>query len=215
MASMQPLTTKDVVKDELQLSVSTHDSWIDRQIKVASQRFCELAGRNFHRVDGHTEQVSVRENRARLRVGDFANVRAVNSVKYDGAEVDSGLYTLESTGMLVHEQRWTGTSFTDGVLSSYPSNDAAERLFEVDYDAGYVTPAQAPFGAGSEPRDLPYTIEEAVVQYVVMKYAQRGKDESVKSMSILSSSIEWQGERMPATFKDAVLEYRNHANFVV
>ena len=197
MASAAQLTTLQTVKDELQITSSTDDGYLTRQIKVASQMFTELCGREFHRQAGRTDEV-VGEGGRFLYLKSVYPVTAINSVKYDGEAVDSDLYALQNReGLILRASgRWQDTEH--------------QRLYEIEYDAGYVTETQAPFGTNSDPRDLPFDLENAIIQFVVANYRERGQSDNVASKKLGDTSIKWtttQGRRVPQTFADAITTY--------
>jgi len=198
MASNEALTTKSVVKGELEIASTTHDSWIDRQIKVASGKFTKIANRNFHSVSGHTEDVGS-FGATYLTLEEYFPITSVEKVEYRGSVVNADEYELHNRAGMVRYKigNWISTEVDDGVD---PAKDYA-----VTYDAGWTTPAQ------SGTRNLPFDLEEAIVQYVVTKFAQRGRDETVASMAVGDGSIKWtehDGERLPASFVETAKEYK-------
>lgn len=215
MASDTPLTDTAAVKSKrgLDLSTSDWDSAIDAWIKEGSRVLTDILGRNLHRVAGHKEKLGSRGG-YRLYLREYLPVHEVTEVTYDGDTVDADDYHLEAAkdGELVHDGGgWRDTSYEAGKYGDRQDPRPPEKLYEITYEGGYVTPDQAPFGADNDPRDLPYDIEGAIIEYCVMQYRQAARDKSVKSKKLGKGSITWveiDGRRVPQSFADVAERYR-------
>lgn len=214
MSSDEPLTTKAVVKGKRGLDISTADwdSAIEAWIKDASRIITDGIGRELHRVDGETEKLGSRGG-YRLYLRNRLPVYDVTSVAHDGDTVDSADYYLgaEAEGELVHDGGgWRDTSYSAGMFGNRQDPRPPEKLYEVTYDAGFVTPVQDPFGASNLSRDLPHDIEQAVIDYCVMQYRQAAKDPTVTQESLLGASKTWgqvNGRKVPPSLEDVVDRY--------
>jgi len=209
--SSEPLTKLATVKSELQISSTTHDSYLDRQIKVASQVFTHLAGaRQFHKVVDQTVEVGSQGGQY-LFLDGFYPVTNIQEIRFDGYVVDADNYELEEdNGMIRHlGSGWTSTEEPAGAIAPVDAYSAPLQDYAIDFDAGWATPEQASQGVYT-PRNLPFDLEETIITYVVGQYRQRGRDEDVESKSLGDGSIKWvrrEGHSVPQTFAMTAEQY--------
>jgi hypothetical protein len=214
------LTTLSTVKEELG-SPSGQDSTLERYIRQASDLFRQLTGRQWYDIDGYQERVAGYQGK-RLAVYDHLPVESVNKIEIqvDGAfdEVDPTAYEIEDaeSGFIrrIDGGSWELTeSFIQNIEPQFTGENL--KLYRVDYDGGYVTPEDA--DQNNKTRDLPYDIEDAVIDLVVDKFRKKGQSGNVSSESIMSVSIDYDtttdmedviNGTTPA-FSRTVKQYRN------
>jgi hypothetical protein len=196
------LTTQSAVS-----GYSSDTDLLDRAINEATDLFAKLVGRDVHWRAGHTEKVAG-DGSFRLEVFEALPIDTVNSITHDNGVtsqgVDSATYRIESAEdgfieRIGRYKRWIGT---DG-----------RNFYTVDYDGGWVTPQQASVD-GTLTRDLPYDIERAAIEFVVMRVANDGADPTVKRVGVDQGSISYvtvNGRKVdvPQSFADAAENYRH------
>lgn len=218
------LTTVSTVQDELGISGST--STLERYIRQASDFFRRLTGRRWYEETEYVEEVAGYRGK-RLLVFDHLPIDQIRTIeiKIDDTtdELNSGAYEIEDaqSGFI---RRIDGSSWE--LTESYFSNIEPEytgenlKLYRVTYDGGYVTPEDA--SQNNKTRDLPYDIEDAVIDFVTSKYVKKGSGSAVDSESIMSASIDYQdtsdvdGVLAGTTpyFSTVVKQYRNPKSMV-
>lgn len=222
MASREPLTELATVKADLGITGSAQDDFLDRQIARASFMFTKLARREFHRVDGHTEDISSKGGNY-LYVEDRPPILTINSIKLRQPSsgtfdtVDAGDYRIEDaeSGKIVHlsEHGWVNTGPAAWTMSGWRnSRQTGERLYRIDYDGGYVTPKQDTDGTFTGVT-LPPDIEEAIIDFCAMALTQKGHDQTIESKKLGDGSVKWRdmgGQRVPVSFANAVQRHRNN-----
>jgi hypothetical protein len=213
------LTTLSVVKNELGITNSNSDSYLERQINTYSDIFRTATGRPWHRDDAYTEKVtSTGDTRLHL---ERRPVRSVSEVKVKGDTVDADGYEIEDDekGYLRRiDERWEHTAAGRRRVEGYATHH--ELRVEVTYDGGYVTPKQVDDGAFSD-RDLPHDIEQAVIDSVINAYARKGQPKNVSSESIDTASVDYhipdtadakvQGISASQSFQGAVERYKDRS----
>jgi len=188
------LTTLSTVKDELQITVNTHDSTLERYITQASDLFRSTTGRNFHNVTDHTEKVDG-ERGKRLTVREHLPIDTIDKIELDvGTTVEtiaSNDYEIEDPNLGYIRRisgHWQSTDSFINSIEPRPLNEDL-KLYKVTYDGGYVTPEQA--NQTPKVRDLPADIEQGVIDQVVKMYTERGKNPNVVSESVMSASVDY------------------------
>lgn len=213
------LTTLSVVKNELGITNSNSDSYLERQINTYSRIFQAATGRPWHRDDEYTQKVkSTGDTRLHL---ERRPVRSVSEVKVKGDTIDPSGYEIENAdkGYLRRiDQRWEHTAAGRRRVEGYATHH--ELRVDVTYDGGYVTPKQVDDGTFST-RDLPHDIEQAVIDSVVNAYARKGKPSNVESESIGPASVSYhvpdeadqtvQGMTVSQSFQGAVQRYKDRS----
>ena len=220
------LTTLAVIASELDDYSEGDDADVDarvaRYINAASSRFENATGRKWYYTEGHEERVAG-HGTGRLTVTDHLPVESIDKIEllsgvisgdiqvtavadssYEIEDSDVGWIRRTSFGV------WKNTARHVTDISTHPRAGTEKKLYRVTYDGGHVTPAQ---GDDDEELDrtLPYDIEQAIVEYVVMLWQSRGRDATIQSQSSLSGSVTYEmldGERVPTSFKRLVDSYR-------
>lgn len=217
------LTTLEVTLGELGLAPGDSaaiDNRFVRYINIASQLFEKATHRRWYRVDGHQERVAGFGGR-QLVVRHHRPVLAVNSIEFDDGhnqyDIDPDEYEIfgaddEKAGIITRiDGAWKDTRERRTNTMTHIVPDTERAFYVIDYDGGYVTPQQVDEADFPE-RTLPYDIEDAVVQFCVMRESQRGADTSVSQVSMDRGSITYMtdgGQRVavPAAFQSAVMHY--------
>jgi hypothetical protein len=142
------LTTLDVVKSELGISVTTHDDYLIRKINEASAQICRYLDRDL----GYAV-VSGEEHKAaggKYLCVERYPITALTAVYYDSAALDSTEYETYSaeSGLLISVNgSWTNASDYYNSISPMRAPGTARKLYTVDYSGGYVLPKDAEAGS--------------------------------------------------------------------
>ena len=190
------LTTLSVVKDELGIaSLNTDDdSTLERKIRQASRMFKRITGRQFHEESGHKEKVPA-FNLKRLMVEDHTPIQSISKIELsldgDLNEVDASNYEIENADAGFIRRVNGGWQNTQSFYREIEPSQIEEyqQLYTVTYTGGYVTPQQE--ADTGDTRDLPFDIEDAVIDLVVQKFRSKGRDPNVASEKIMSTSIKY------------------------
>jgi hypothetical protein len=205
--SSHALTTVAEVKTALGISGSDDDSLIERLINAASDRVERYCGRHFERDDAAEETIAG-YGQHELRVLRTP-INSITSITYDDGEIDTTYVTFDANAGLIFRAggwAWTAHSTSDIVPAPIPLSE--RRLYVVTFSGGYVLPKDD----GDPARDLPYDLEQAVIDLVSSDYLSRTRDLSVKSERLLSYSVSYHGESesdgMPASVRSVLERYR-------
>jgi len=208
--SNSALTTLQAVKDELGISGTGDDAYLERQIERYSSLLSEATNRNFHSVTGHTEKTES-WNTTTIEVTDHLPLSSISEIKINGDVVDSSAYEIEDSGAgIIRNIDSTWESSIVATRRIETTNRYAESTVEVTYSGGYVTPEQ------SGTRDLPYSIEGAIIDAVTYKYRERGKHPGITSESLGDASVSYSspdtesvgGMDVPVSFADITKRYK-------
>jgi len=196
---MPSYTTIERVKIELGLDLasSTDDVWINYNIQSASKLIETLTGRVFG-VRTWTVKLEQPLGYRRLQL-PHTPVNSITSISYKGTALDPSEYSIEDpdAGFVVRQDgiSWLPTTASSDTISLHPSQQPIGQ-YDVVFSAGWAT--------------LPEDVVEAVTQQVCQNYYKKGRDPSVKSISVLGDSISYasNGENQyhPA-FSAAVSRY--------
>jgi len=120
-------------------------------------------------------------------------INSITSVVYSGSTIDSSEYEIHNanSGILYAVAgSWGRTGLYYGDISQTRAMGMERKLYTVTYDGGWYTPKQDDDDEDVT-RDLPYDIEQAVLYVVAYMRRQMGRDPSVASESLLSSSVSY------------------------
>jgi len=217
------LTTVSTVQDELGISGST--STLERYIRQASDLFRRLTGRKWYEETEYVEKVAG-YNLKRLMVFDHLPIDQIREIElktddtYD--TVDSSEYEIEDAESGFIRKIAGGWRLTESYYNNIEPTGTSENIknYRVTYDGGYVTPEDA--NLNNKTRDLPYDIEDAVIDFVTSKFVKKGSGSAVDSESIMSASIDYKdtsdvdGVLAGTTpyFSTVVKQYRNPKSMV-
>ena len=212
------LTTVSTVRAELGLTYcegASSDEVLERYINAASAQFESWTGRKWYYKAGHTERVKGYATEL-LRVRQHVPIVTLTSIEFDHglttSTIDTNSYELadETQGFPAYIRRragvWRDTRDVAFGVTARRIAGSARGLYIVTYDGGYVTPQQADDGVGA--RTLPYDVEDAVLDYVAMRMAQQGTDTTIRRLEMDDGVIEWNRQRIPQTFYNAVVAHQ-------
>lgn len=209
------LTTLSNVERELdgytKGSSDSEDDRIAGYINAGSRMLQEICGRNFYKATNHVERVAGHGDK-QLLVHDHVPIDTVNSITYDDGDTTDTIDADDYHVINADEGQirkingvWQDTRLTDTIITSHAVAGTAQDIIKVDYDGGFVTQKQVDDGTFPD-KTLPSDIEDAIDQYVVMRDAQQGSDQTVDSLSLGEGSVDfitYNGQRVavPSTFK--------------
>jgi hypothetical protein len=185
------LTTVQAVKTELAITGASEDTYVETLINRASDAVERFCNRVFYKAAAIVEKVEGYGGMS-IKVAR-APILAVTSITYDGATLDGTTYEVDDVGAgiirFIHQgPYWTAAQLPNAAHDPLPGTE--RKLYQVTYDAGYVTPAQVE-ATPALTRTLPYDVEEACILACVDRYKRRGRDPSVKSESLMSASVDY------------------------
>ena len=211
------LTTVEAVESELGISSGSADAILGRYINEFSDLFESETGRPWHRDDSYTEAVkSVGDTQIQV---SRRPIHSIGTISVKGDTVDGPDYAIEDAdaGIIRFDDGfWESTGVAIRRVKRHTRY--FEQRVNVTYDGGYVTPEQAPFGSDSDPRDLPFDIERAIITCVVSAYRQQGKPGNIESESIGSASVSFttqqdqgqpMGQAVSGVFRSAVKRHKD------
>lgn len=190
------LTTLATVLDELGLASDSgaQDARLERYINAASDFVASYCDRTFHRTDSIAE--SGRGYGQTLLRLSRRPVVSIASVAINGTATTD--YTLEDAarGLLYRSTGWPWQPARMPSLSFsvVPGTEAPDVV--VTYNGGFVTPAQVAAGTFAT-RTLPYDLEDAVVQLVMTRWRNRGRDMRVVAESYGEGGFTFGGSAIP------------------
>ena len=142
------LTTLTAVKDELRLTDSTANAWLTGQIDAVSALVEQFCNRTFARA-AVTETRQIERASSRLVLSRYP---------VDSSQSLSVVYGDDDTVVTSTDYRlWAA----EGILQ--PDSCWPSCILTVSYTGGYYLP-------GDIDRDLPYDLEQAVIDLIVRRY---------------------------------------------
>jgi hypothetical protein len=211
------LTTLQTVKDELGITTTNEDSYLERQINVYSSLFEDATDRKWFKGDEVTEKIKSHGD-TRLVVSEHTPIESIKKIVINGNEIESSTYEIEdaSKGYIQRTNGvWPSTAVGRRRMETY--NKYSEFDCEVTYTGGYVTPHQADTGQFT-PRDLPYDIEEAVLSTISTKYKLKDRPGNIESESIEGASVSYGsldsrvlGQNVTSLFASTVSRYKDRS----
>jgi hypothetical protein len=177
---MPAFTTLERVKTflGLDLAASVDDVWLNYSIQSASRLLETLTGRTFgERIWNIRLEQPFGFRRLQL---PHTPVVSVSEIKFRDNPIDPTTYLIEDpeAGFLILKsgQAWPSTSAASYNVSGRPSQQPI-GFYEVEFVAGYA--------------DIPEDVVDAVTQQVILQYHRRGRDTSVKGISVLGDSVSY------------------------
>ena len=204
------LTTVENVKSigYLNLTDTTYDTWIEKQINIFSQRIENYLGRKIYSRTITNERYKG-NNRSKLYLKNYP-VSSITSITQQEDTISSGDYELVSTDFsayVYNEKGWWTNGITQGITRAII--DTYEDI-EITYVTGYVMPSA---GTGVT---LPDDLEEACLKSVKYEYKQINTDgRLIKSKSIQSWKVEYDNDSFDSktglleSVKDILNAYRS------
>lgn len=166
------LTDLDTVNAELGFTTGVdpiRDALLERYINVASQAFQTLIDRCLAKTV-YTGYKAASNNSNNFYLKEYP-ILSVESFQISGDDYDYEIIeTGEEGSYLYNEDGFVGNARVFGSLTRTYYGESSLDV-EVDYTAGYVLPKDA--GDPTPIRTLPYDIEDAVINVVIIKYKER------------------------------------------
>ena len=173
------LTTYAEVKLQLGLADDTHQSFIEMQINVVSNKIASYCNRNFMEQT-YTDEKYKGDDTLEL-VLNQRPITALTTLSIDDKDVTTSDVEIESeTGILYYESVFSSNGYVCGI-TRHP--DLRYNNIKVTYDAGYILPDDA------INRTLPYDLEQACINEVKRNYSNNGAQgtQNIKSWTIESA----------------------------
>lgn len=181
-------TELDTIKNVLNIDDTSQDTLLTRLIKSATSFVDQVTHRTFEETST-TEKYSG-TGTSELVLNNYP-VSSVSEITINDEVVDSDDYEVFSDeGIIYKYDYWTQTNntFRYGVLLDGNTNNR-KRNIEVTYTYGYKLP-------GEVDRDLPYSLEQVVINLVTNAYRESGQKSNIKREEIMSAEYEY--------FKDSI-----------
>lgn len=181
------LTIVATVEDELGIASGTEDARLERYINEASAIAESYAGRSFYR---ETVTENVRGGEGPYLFIAKPPIVTLGSISFLGSAISSADYEIHNADagiIYAINGSWQRLSVGYQDISRTPASGQERKAYEVFYSGGWITPNQV----GT--RDLPYDIEAAAIMIVSHLYRSRGRDQSIRSESLLQSSVTYGG----------------------
>jgi len=212
----QALTTLTTAKKVLGATGTNEDEAIERQILAVSDAFSqEAGGRQFQREAAIVERhKGFGLFRLIAKVAPIVTITAIASLNPDGTVAwtyDSTTYEFPtpSDGIIYGSQEF-GWSARSGVgIASVPIPGTERPSIRLTYTAGWITPWQATSAGGSVgTRDLPYDIEQAVLESIQQSYKRQGRDADLASESYESTNKSWHPQQFDNRTSNSLISRR-------
>src|SRR5574343_381083 len=166
-ATNKKLATLEQIKQELEITNSTDDAFLNDLIDRMSGRIEDFCHRIFAK---QTYQEKAAGFGDKILLLTHTPIISVSSVLCDSSPItDYEIYNANA-GELYRSIGWTWDTKVWWKASSFPSSNNPEQNFIVTYIAGYVLPGD------DEAQTLPKTIEDACIQCVKEAYLKRRDD---------------------------------------
>ena len=179
-AANKKLTTLEQIKQELEITNSTDDAFLNDLIDRMSGRIEDFCHRIFAK---QTYQEKVAGFGDKILLLTHTPIISVSSVLCDSSPItDYEIYNANA-GELYRSIGWAWDATVWWKASSFPSSNNPEQNFTVVYEAGYVLPGD------DEAQTLPKTIEDACIQCVKEAYLKRRDDPNVSSEKLGNYSV--------------------------
>lgn len=181
------LTVKEVVQAQLELSVGTDDSIINRLISAASSFIVEYTQRQFAREKWQELLPAYDTNWLQL---NLTPIETISSVAVNGAVITDFIIEDAKAGLLFREKGWLSSlSFHRGITRHQLANSSLPR-YKVEYFGGYV------LSSHSGTANLPAVIEQAAVDLVAGWYRKikDGLSDNVKQVKIGDYTISFDSD---------------------
>jgi hypothetical protein len=216
--SSDALTTIAACEEALSVTAGSEDSYLARLIEFASSRIKQYCNRTFYWEDEIAEFVN--SGGTNDLVVTRRPVTSITSVEYDDGEVDSDDYKcvgygFADAGIIYNANGWIWAVGGVNNIAQDPLPGSENPRYTVTYDGGWVTPQQV-IDTPALTRTLPWDLEQACIDLVVLKYTRKGVTPGIKSEKLLSWAASYEtvdssdpfGD-LPASIKGVLGPYRN------
>lgn len=201
------LTLLATVKAELGISVSTHDTVLERLIGVASEAVARFCGRKLHYQAAIVE--TVRGYGGQVLLLKRTPIVSITSIVIDGTTLAADSYSIKDAdvGSVYREVGWQWTSpLAEGLAAPAQVPGAEVHKYTVTYTGGWVFDPQA--GSPTPARNAPYDLEQACIETVVHLWRFRGRFSNAKTEKEETSKVAWEGNAIPKPAQAILKRYR-------
>ncbi len=185
------LTETGIVRDELGINDLSQDSRIDRLINFVSQEMEDDCGRIFGQGVGIVELQ--KGFGSTILILTRPPLTTITEVKIDDLVLDATSYSIDDpkAGFVRRSDGsiWPWTALRRGDITRDRLPGSEEKAIQVTYTGGWILPKDSLPEAPT--RTLPHDIEGAVIDEIVSRFRQKGRDTRVTSEKALSESISW------------------------
>ena len=174
------LTTRTNVKQEINISSTTNDAFIDNLVLRASDAVESYTGRKFQKLD-ITE--TLQSQGQPLLVLSHRPVQSITQIKFDGSTISSTTYEIDdkNAGILFRKSSWTNTLMRSHFIENIP-RFIGERDWSVRYVYGFDLPNSTLYSASTA--KLPNDVEHATIQAIKAWYLERDRNPRLRMQRI-------------------------------
>lgn len=178
------LTTLQTIKDELGITDTSSDTYLERQINVMSQKIANFCNRNF-KSQTYTEEKYIGNDDVYLYLKNFP-ITSLDNLEINDTEISTSNVTVKSNDGALY---YTGIFRSSGYVSGISSHrDIRFENISVTYEAGYILPDKIT-------RNLPYDLEQACIDELIYKYGNKdSKGKKVKSWTLDKASKSYEDD---------------------
>lgn len=189
------LTTLATIKDELGITDTSSDTYLERQINVISQKISNYCNRNF-KSQTYTDEKYYGTDDIILNLNNYP-VTDLTKFELDNKEIDLDDITIKSEeGQLYYEKIFNSNGYVSGISEH---RDLKTENISITFEAGYILPDQ-------EERNLPYDLEQACIDEIVYKYGNKGnKGKKVSSWGLDKASKSYESDEIVFNSKYGLL----------
>lgn len=200
------LTTKEKVKQTLNLSSSDHDTMIDDMISATSDFVVNYCGREFakQRVKESLPGKGLPEI-----LLSITPLVSVEKVEFDDTEIESWVIHDREAGIILRRGGFRSTNLPFNTINSHPSS-YEENRWHFTYVGGFILPG---WNGNNGTRNMPYDLERAVIDIVKGQYLSRDIDASITRYRIGDTQAWWdrRGAGSMPEAAEMVLNYYRRA----
>lgn len=213
MTYLPNLTTLAAVKAELNLSVSTFDSYLNNTISIVSDDLASRCNRTFYYTKNIVDNVSgFASVRLRTKRAPIDLTQPI-SVVFDSAALDPSIWKVESAenGFIYNKTGWYWTAPLLPNVQQDPYGGQENSLYQITYSGGWVTPQQAldnPLDPILSVRTLPFDVEQAAIIMCSFIFKHRNTDYTIDGEGLMSYRVKYRDNMKIPFVEDMVARRR-------
>lgn len=197
------LTRVHEVREILGITDLSEDRTIERLINGVSYSFASVAGRAFEYNAAAVEDLRGNGGtRLLLRRTPIASITSIATIADDGTSntaESSSSYRLDNSaaGSIFRRTGWMSSHNRAYGVMENPLYGGEENYWRVTYAGGYITPYQASSvypGGSLGTATLPGDIEDAVIDEVVTRFHQKGRNLWAAEERLGDEMIKWRSD---------------------
>jgi len=174
-AKNRKLVTLEQVKQELEITTTTDDAFLNDIIDRVSGKIEDFTNRIFAK---QTYLEKVAGNGSPQLLLSCVPIVSVTSVLCDSDQITDYEIQDAEAGILYRQAGWTWDASLWWKNSSFPSFASQRQNFTIQYIAGYILPGE------DKPQTLPKSIEDACIQGVKEMYFNRKEEPGITSLKL-------------------------------